>query len=43
MRKRIIVQGTQSIIFPAEDWLDLENSTQAELTSEDPSHRSSRL
>jgi hypothetical protein len=38
MRKRIIVQGTQGIIFPTEDWLDLENSTQAELTSEDASH-----
>ena len=38
MRKRIIVQGTQGIIFPAEDWLDLENSAQAELTSEDASH-----
>jgi len=38
MRKRIITQGTQGIIFPAEDWLDLENSAQAELTSEDASH-----
>ena len=38
MRKRVIVQGTQAIIFPAEDWLDLENSAQAELTSEDASH-----
>jgi hypothetical protein len=38
MRKRIISQGTQGIIFPAEDWLDLENSAQAELTSEDASH-----
>jgi hypothetical protein len=38
MRKRIIDQGTQSIIFPAEDWLDLESSAQAEFTSEDASH-----
>jgi hypothetical protein len=38
MRKRIITQGTQGIIPPDEDWMDLENSTQAELTSEDPSH-----
>jgi len=38
MRKRIIAQGTQGIIFPVEDWLDLENSAQAETTSEDASH-----
>jgi hypothetical protein len=38
MRKRIIAQGTQGIIFPAEDWLDVENTAQAELTSEDASH-----
>ena len=38
MRKRIITQGTQGIIPPEEDWMDLENSAQAELTSEDASH-----
>jgi hypothetical protein len=38
MRKRIITQGTQSIIPPDEDWMGLENSAQAELTSEDASH-----
>ena len=38
MRKRIIAHGTQGIIFPVEDWLDLENSAQAETTSEDTSH-----
>ncbi|MFY9942456.1 MAG: hypothetical protein WAK57_09800 [Desulfobacterales bacterium] len=38
MRKRIIPQGAQGVIFPAEAWLDLENLAQAELTSEDPSH-----
>jgi hypothetical protein len=35
MHKRIITQDTQDIIFPAEDWPGLENSAQAELTSED--------
>jgi len=38
MRKRIITQGTQSITPPDEYWLDLENTAQAELTSEDVSH-----
>ena len=38
MRKRIIAQGIQGIIFPVDDWLDLENSAQAETTSEDASH-----
>jgi len=38
MRKRIITQGATGIITPHEDWLDLENSAQAELTSEDASH-----
>jgi hypothetical protein len=38
MRKRIITQDTQGIIPPEEDWMDLENSAQAELTSEDASH-----
>ena len=38
MRKRIITQGTQGIIPPDEDWLDLENLAQVELTSEDASH-----
>ena len=38
MRKRIITQGSQGNIPPDEHWLDLENLTQAELTSEDVSH-----
>ncbi len=38
MRKRIITQDTQGIIPTEEDWMDLENSAQAELTSEDASH-----
>ena len=38
MRKRFITQGAQGIIPPDEDWLDLENLAQAELTSEDVSH-----
>ena len=38
MRKRITTRGTQGIIPPDEDWLDLENLAQAELTSEDASH-----
>ena len=38
MRKRIITHGTQGIMPPDEDWLDLENLAQAELTSEDASH-----
>jgi hypothetical protein len=38
MRKRIIAQGAQGITPPGEHWLDLENSAQAELTSEDVSH-----
>ena len=38
MRKRIIAQGTQAVIPPDADWLDLENLAQAELTSEDASH-----
>jgi hypothetical protein len=38
MRKRIITQGTQDILPPDEDWLDLDNLAQAELTSEDGSH-----
>jgi uncharacterized protein (DUF736 family) len=38
MRKRIITQGTHGIMPPDEDWLDLENLAQAELTSEDASH-----
>lgn len=37
MRKRIITQSTPAIIPSDEDWLDLENLAQAELTSEDPS------
>ena len=38
MRKRIIAQGTQAVIPPDKDWLDVENLAQAELTSEDASH-----
>jgi len=38
MRKRIITKGTQGILPLDEDWLDLENLAQAELTSEDASH-----
>ena len=38
MRKRIISQATTGIITPHEDWLDLENSALAELTSEDVAH-----
>ena len=38
MRKRIITQGTPGIVPPDEDWLDLENLAQVELTSEDASH-----
>ncbi|MFZ2444908.1 MAG: hypothetical protein WAW37_00985 [Syntrophobacteraceae bacterium] len=38
MRKRMITQGSQGMIPPDEDWLDLENLAQAELTSEDASH-----
>ena len=38
MRKHIITQGAQGKIPPDENWLDLEDSAQAELTSEDASH-----
>jgi len=38
MRKRLITQGAQGIVPPDEDWLDLENLAQAELTSENASH-----
>jgi hypothetical protein len=38
MRKRIISQGTQDVILPDQNWLDLENLAEAELTSEDASH-----
>jgi hypothetical protein len=38
MRKRIITQDTQGILPLDEDWLDLENLVQVELTSEDASH-----
>jgi len=38
MRKRITTLGTQGFMPPDEDWLDLENLAQAELTSEDASH-----
>jgi len=38
MRKRIITQVIEDIIPPDENWLDLENLAEAELTSEDVSH-----
>jgi hypothetical protein len=38
MRKRIITQGTQDVILPDQNWLDLESLAEAELTSEDASH-----
>jgi hypothetical protein len=38
MRKRIITRGTQDVIPPDQNWLDLENLAQAELTSEDASY-----
>lgn len=38
MRKRIITQVIEDILPPDENWLDLENLAEAELTSEDPSH-----
>jgi hypothetical protein len=38
MRKRIITQDTQGIRPLDENWLDLENLAQVELTSEDAAH-----
>ncbi len=38
MRKHIITKGTKGVIPPDQNWLDLENLAQAELTSEDVSH-----
>lgn len=38
MRKRMITQGTQDVIPPDQNWLDLENLAEVELTSEDASH-----
>ena len=38
MRKHIITKGTQGVILPDQNWLDLENLAQAELTSEDVSN-----
>jgi hypothetical protein len=38
MRKRIITRDTQGILLPDENWLDLENLAQVELTSEAASH-----
>ena len=38
MRKRIIDRGVQDVTFSDQNWLDLENLADAELTSEDPSH-----
>jgi hypothetical protein len=38
MRKRIIGQGTHDEMPPDQNWLELENLAEAELTSEDASH-----
>ena len=38
MRKRIITQGTMDVIPSDQNWLDLENLAEAEVTSEDASH-----
>ncbi len=38
MRKRIVTQGDQGKLPSGENWLDLENLVQAEITSEDASH-----
>jgi hypothetical protein len=38
MRKRIITQGSKDVIPPDQNWLDLENLAEAEVTSEDASH-----
>ena len=38
MRKRIITRGTQDVMPPDQDWLDLENLAEVEVTSEDASH-----
>ena len=38
MRKRIITQGTKDVITPDQNWLDLENLADVEVTSEDASH-----
>ncbi len=38
MRKRIITRGTKDVIPPDQNWLDLENLAEVELTSEDASH-----
>jgi hypothetical protein len=38
MRKRIITQGTKDVIHPDQNWLDLENLAEVEVSSEDASH-----
>jgi hypothetical protein len=38
MRKRIIARGTREVIATDQNWLDLENLAEAELTSEVASH-----
>jgi hypothetical protein len=38
MRKRILTPGTQDVIPSDQNWLDLVNLAEAELTSEDASH-----
>lgn len=38
MRKRIITQGTQDVVPPDQNWLDMENLAEVEVTSEDASH-----
>jgi hypothetical protein len=38
MRKRIITRGTRDVIPPDQNWLDLENLAEVEVTSEEASH-----
>lgn len=38
MRKRIITRGTQDDVPPEQNWLDLENVAEVEVTSEDAMH-----
>jgi len=38
MRKRIITQGIRDAMAPEQNWLDLEDLAEVEITSEDASH-----
>jgi hypothetical protein len=38
MRKRIIPPVEQQTVIPVEDWLDVEEFSDVEITSEDPAH-----